>query len=182
MHKKKSKIYYLKFKKDILKNSKEHYKKYIIQKKEDYIIDKIKYTEYLINKGYKIIQIKENKENLYFINDNVDIIKIDGFTKYIKNKKLNHKTVKKTINHYGYQVVSITKEWRVHQLMAITYLNHIPQNHKLVIDHIDGNKLNNKIENLQIVTNWQNLAKGRFDKTQNEKFLKFMDGMQFCTK
>jgi hypothetical protein len=63
--------------------------------------------------------------------------------------------------------------------MAITYLNHIPQNHKLVIDHIDGNKLNNKIENLQIVTNFENLCKGRFDKTKDKKFLKFMDGIKF---
>lgn len=51
------------------------------------------------------------------------------------------------------------KTFRVHQLMAITFLNHEPNGHKLVVDHIDNNPLNNKLSNLQIVTHKHNLRK-----------------------
>jgi hypothetical protein len=47
----------------------------------------------------------------------------------------------------------------VHQLVASAFLNYQPTNRKIVIDHIDENKLNNYIENLQIITNRLNTSK-----------------------
>ena len=35
----------------------------------------------------------------------------------------------------------VKKTFRVHQLVAITFLNHKPNGHKTEIDHIDNNKL-----------------------------------------
>jgi hypothetical protein len=52
-----------------------------------------------------------------------------------------------------------TKGKRVHQLVAMAFLNHKPSGFKLVIDHIDNNKLNNSLENLQILTHRQNTSK-----------------------
>jgi hypothetical protein len=52
-----------------------------------------------------------------------------------------------------------TKTQLVHQLVAIAFLNHTPNGHKLVVDHIDNNHLNNKLTNLQIITQRENLAK-----------------------
>jgi len=62
---------------------------------------------------------------------------------------------------------------------------------KMCIDHIDGNKTNDRIENLQILTHQQNMAKKRkptkgsskymgviFDKQRN----KFRSGVQKCGK
>lgn len=46
-----------------------------------------------------------------------------------------------------------------HTLVAIAFLNHTPCGHKLVIDHIDGNPLNNMLNNLQIITQRQNVTK-----------------------
>ena len=46
--------------------------------------------------------------------------------------------------------------------------------HKLVVDHIDGNRLNNYYKNLQVVTNHENLMKGKYNATKEEKFLKYI--------
>jgi hypothetical protein len=50
---------------------------------------------------------------------------------------------------------------RVHSLMAITFLNHSYGNRKLVVDHIDNNPLNNRLENLQVVDIRMNNIKDR---------------------
>jgi len=50
---------------------------------------------------------------------------------------------------------------RVHSLMAITWLNHSYGDRKVVVDHIDNNPLNNKLDNLQIITNKQNILKNK---------------------
>jgi len=54
---------------------------------------------------------------------------------------------------------------KIHQLVAIAFLNHIPCGHELVVDHIDNDPTNNNIENLQIVTNRQNCSKDRKGKS-----------------
>ena len=41
-----------------------------------------------------------------------------------------------------------TKTKKVHKLVAIMFLNHKPSGYKLVVDHIDNNKLNNKTINI----------------------------------
>lgn len=71
---------------------------------------------------------------------------------------------KQVINKRGYYTVNFTKEnyiknFTVHQLVAMAFLNHIPCGLDLVIDHIDENKLNNKLENLQIITQRENAHK-----------------------
>lgn len=78
-------------------------------------------------------------------------------------------TTKETIlkpqkNGSGYLFVrlskdSIEKQITIHQLVAITFLNHKPNKFEKVVDHIDNNKLNNYVGNLQIVTNRENSSK-----------------------
>jgi len=57
----------------------------------------------------------------------------------------------------GYKLVSLSvngkvKTFAIHQLVAMAFLNHIPNRYELVVDHINDNKLDNRVENLQIVT------------------------------
>ena len=81
------------------------------------------------------------------------------------------KILKQSVDSVGYPYVNLSdykkqKTFRVHQLVSIAFLNHTPDKHKgLVIDHIDGNKLNNMTTNLQLITNKKNTSKDRKNKT-----------------
>lgn len=87
-----------------------------------------------------------------------------GNVKSIKFKK--EKILKGATMNTGYRVVNLSlgksrKVWQVHQLVAITFLEHKINGHKLVVDHIDNNPLNNKLSNLQVVTHRKNLSKDK---------------------
>jgi len=55
------------------------------------------------------------------------------------------------------------KSFGVHVLVAMVFLSHVPDGHNLVVDHIDENKLNNKLSNLRIVTNRFNSSRRKRD-------------------
>lgn len=61
------------------------------------------------------------------------------------------------------------KIYSTHKLVAITFLNHIPNGHFSVIDHIDDNKLNNSVDNLFICSSRYNTHKhiSKLKKTSN---------------
>ena len=72
---------------------------------------------------------------------------------YISKEKI----LKISISNNGYFKVNlfnfgIEKTFMVHKLVAMAFLNHKPNGYELVIDHINDNKLDNRVENLQIVT------------------------------
>lgn len=71
----------------------------------------------------------------------------------------------------GYSKVSLTmngnkKTFSVHRLVAECFLNYNPHDVRgLVVDHIDSDKVNNHVDNLQVVTQSQNVSKGKKNKT-----------------
>jgi len=69
-------------------------------------------------------------------------------------------------NGRGYLLVGLLKEGlkgtrAIHQLVAESFLEHTPCGHKVVVDHIDNNKLNNNVENLQLITQRDNSSKDK---------------------
>jgi len=90
-----------------------------------------------------------------------------GNVKSFKRYKVSGVILKNCIDSTGYYVVKLTKRGgkprtvSVHLLLAMTFLNHTPCGHKLVVDHIDNNPLNNDLSNLQIVTHRKNSTKDR---------------------
>ena len=79
-----------------------------------------------------------------------------GKDKFLKQMLSNEGYAKVTLSHNSKQ-----KVFQIHQLVAIAFLNHKSNGCKIVIDHIDNNKLNNCIENLQIVTSRYNVSKSK---------------------
>lgn len=53
------------------------------------------------------------------------------------------------------------KNWMVHTLVAISFLNHVPDGYNTVIDHINNNKEDNRLENLQLTNAIYNSSKNR---------------------
>jgi hypothetical protein len=90
------------------------------------------------------------------------------------NNNLKEKILKKGLSSSGYYVVNLyngkNNTKLVHKLVSISFLNHITDGHKLVIDHIDGNKLNNNLDNLQIISQRENIIKSKNKKNKTSNF------------
>lgn len=86
-----------------------------------------------------------------------------GRVKSLKYGK--EKLLKVCKNHYYYCVVLFKngkrKTKNIHQLLAETFLNHTPNGFKLVVDHINNNPLDNRLENIQIITHRENSSKDK---------------------
>lgn len=81
--------------------------------------------------------------------------------KCLKSIFLTKERILKDTNNSGvYKKVVLCKEsqktFSVHVLVAMAFLNHIPNNHKKVVNHINLNKLDNNVNNLEIITNRAN--------------------------
>ena len=108
------------------------------------IIGKFKKINKGLPEGFEILK----RNNNYGISKEGIIINIDSL-----------KPLSKRLNRKGYPIVSIGKESiTIHKLIVEQY---IQENTKgLTIDHKDGNKLNNNIENLKLISNEENISKG----------------------
>jgi len=74
--------------------------------------------------------------------------------------------IKLLVNKRGYLFCNLSvngkhTKSKVHQLMAITFLGHKPCGHQFVVDHINNNSTDNRLKNLQIITNRQNTSKDK---------------------
>ena len=105
----------------------------------------------------------------YYEVSNLGNVKSKEKTVYKKNNlgdvlvahKFNSKMMTKSLNKDGYAIVSFSvdgnkKKFRIHTLVALTFLNY-PQSKDYEVNHIDCNKLNNKVENLEWTTHKENL-------------------------
>lgn len=100
------------------------------------------------------------------------MVEIKNFNNYyittcgeVISKKTKRKMTK-TMDNVGYYWVGIVrndgvlKKIRIHRLMAISYLNLNYMNKKQNINHINSNKKDNYIRNLEIVNNSYNTNEG----------------------
>lgn len=81
----------------------------------------------------------------------------------------NERILKQSISKKYYMVSltknNIDKSFCVHKLVAMAFLGHIPDGRMVIVDHINNNSLDNRLENLQITTARHNASKDRVNKT-----------------
>jgi hypothetical protein len=82
-----------------------------------------------------------------------------GNIKSIKNNK--EKILVPILGKKGYLQVSLSingrkKVYKVHQLVAMAFMKHVPNGHTLVINHINLDKTDNRLSNLEIIKNREN--------------------------
>ena len=79
----------------------------------------------------------------------------DGRKRFYKGKVLSPRM------RDGYKYVTLTmkdrkKTFKISQLVAMAFLGHKPDGYKLVVDHINGNRSDDRVDNLRVVTNRAN--------------------------
>mgnify|MGYP000371488098 CR=1 FL=1 len=80
------------------------------------------------------------------------------------------KVLKQEVINTGYLRVSlskncISKKHTVHKLVAMAFLNHTPCGYLKVIDHINNKRLDNRLCNIQVISQRENTSKDVKNKT-----------------
>ena len=78
-----------------------------------------------------------------------------------------------SLNKHGYLIFKLQlnkkcKTYKIHQLVAMAFLNFTPCGHEYYVDHIDRNKLNNSLDNLRIITPKDSICNRDIFKTQKK--------------
>ena len=104
-------------------------------------------------------------EGLYQVSN---LGRVKSLSRRVKNKN-GYKITKEIILQpakykYGYYHIDLSKENKsatknIHKLVAIAFLNHNHCGYKLVVNHKNFDKLNNHVDNLEIVTQRENSNK-----------------------
>ncbi len=107
-----------------------------------------------------------------------DFVELHGFSSYLISPitgqvfdKSKHLLVGFHLNN-GYLRATLINDYNqkvkvyLHKIMASQFLTYPKRGGKLYVNHIDGNRLNNKLENLEWVTNRENSCHGRKSKSK----------------
>jgi len=106
----------------------------------------------------------------------------------VRSFKFNKIRYIKYLNSKGRYAVGLiknkikTSNIRVSALVAKAFLNHKRCGHKLVVDHIDNNKINDKLYNLQVITQRENLTKDKKNKSGYTGVYKTTDGYAYYSQ
>ena len=97
--------------------------------------------------------------------------KVKGLERYVSHwrgglRKYKEKELSQSIEKVGYKCVALCKDgkmrtYRVHTLIAMAFLKHNPCGYNILVDHINNNRLDNRLDNIQLVDCRTNSSKDR---------------------
>ena len=114
-------------------------------------------------------------EGYYMVSDNGKVKSLDRMVKHRNiTMKLKGRILKPYLNPKGYFHVilcvnSKQKTRKIHQLMAESFKSHVPCGYKKVVDHINGIRTDNRLDNLQVISQRENASKDK--KEHSSKFI-----------
>ena len=92
----------------------------------------------------------------------------------IGKRQTQDRILKPGLRKDGYLVITIQgknkRSKAIHQFIAMAFLGHTPNGMAMQVNHIDGNKLNNNLANLEIVTARYNSADAYLRKQTSSKY------------
>jgi hypothetical protein len=113
-----------------------------------------------------------NYEGYYQVSD---LGRVKSLSRQILNRHgywdSKERILKQALNSNGYSHIVTsknckTKSIKVHVLVAISFLGHKPDgSHKVVVDHVNNNKSDNRLCNLQLISCRKNNSKDKINKT-----------------
>jgi hypothetical protein len=115
-------------------------------------------------------------EGLYQVSDLGNVKTLEKIIPHLGSYRIQKEKILSPGITKGYKNVSLTKDkmkttFKVHKLVAMVFMNHIPNGMVDLIDHLDENKLNNRLSNLSIKDNRGNINKYHLAKsTKSSKY------------
>lgn len=109
-------------------------------------------------------------EGLYQVSDLGRVKRLDRYKNHSSGKGtfLSKEKIMKQSKRGLYYSVSFHKDYNfknyiIHHLVSIVFLNHFPKANDLVIDHKDNIKQHNMLSNLQVITHRNNISKDKIN-------------------
>ena len=128
--------------------------------KQDFMVFKL-----ILKAGsFKKTKYKTRYGQDVFVNPDAEFILIDRYLSnyygepivsfsYFNTK--NHRS--RSTNNAGYFIIQLEKCFTIHRIVTDTFIGSVPKGYD--VDHIDGDKSNNAVTNLEIVTHAENMRR-----------------------